>query len=162
MQNRRTVVVVLAGVVLAAVAARADELDRWEADTVRKISKQLCRSVKQIKNPQVQIAPDIAAAEGVHRSSDAGLIVVPRSGLEEGRSEDMAAVRTEKGAALGYLFAHQVVPVIDDESVPSSKLHRVEFVTEEGQRMPINCMLLAVRQLTDRSCCRGALNLCCA
>jgi len=53
------------------------------------------------------------------------------------------------GAALGYLFAYQVVPVIDDESVATKKLRRVQFVTDEGQRAEVNCMLLAVRQVTD-------------
>lgn len=147
MRSLKTVVAVFACLVLFVLSARAEELERVEAKVAHKMAKQLCAQAKRLKNQQLHIDPDVTRAEAVHRDRDAALIVVPQQGLKENRSANTEVVKADPGAALGYLFAYHLVPVIRDKPVPAKELRQVTVTDDQGTQVQMNCMLLAVRQL---------------
>jgi hypothetical protein len=147
MRSLKTVVAVFACLGLFVLSVHAQELERVEAKVAHKMAKQLCAQAKRLKNQQLHIDPDVTRAEAVHRDRDAALIVVPQQGLKENRNDNAEVVKTDPGAALGYLFAYHLVPVIRDQPVPAKQLRRVTATDDQGTQVELNCMLLAVRQL---------------
>lgn len=142
--------VVFFGVIgLLAVSVYAEDFERMEAKVAHKMAKQLCQRAKRLENPQVHIDPDVTQAEGAHRDQDAGLIVVPRHGLKDDLNQNANMAKKDPGASLGYLFAYHIVPVIRDKSVPVKELRRVTVADDTGKQVQVNCMLLAVRRVTD-------------
>jgi len=126
----------------------AEDLERMDADTAQKFGEKLSQAAVKFENPAVRITPDAATARGVHREREAALLLVPKKNLREGDDGDAQLVDSDPGAGLAYLFAYQVVPVIDGKSVADSKLYDVTLNSDEGEQS-VRCMLLAVRRLSE-------------
>ena len=129
-----------------APSLQANEFDSMPADLVQRLAPQLASQASKIENPQIKIEPDLNKANGVYFEGAAGLIIVPQSDLKE--SEELAAqFRTESGAALGYLFAFHLAPLVDGEPIKSDQLRSVNITDGSGAELYV--MLLTVRQVSD-------------
>ncbi len=138
-------VVCLALPVLAAVV---DGLEPIEAELAHRFGKLLADEADKVTKPQIKVTADPDKAVGLHVPEKVGILVVPQKDLKE--SEELAEkFKTEKGAALAYLFLYNLVPVIDGQPVDASRLRTVEIGDDNGMKHKVFVLLLAVRQLSD-------------
>lgn len=126
----------------------AEDLETIDSDTAQKFGAKLSEAAAKLKDPVVRITPDAAAAQGVHRDRDVALLLVPKKDLHEGDQGDAQLVGQDPGAGLAYLFAHQVVPVVDGKSIDGSKLYDITVDSDEGEQS-VRCMLLTVRRISE-------------
>jgi hypothetical protein len=133
---------------IPALAAVFDGLEPIEPDVAHRFGKILADEADKISKPQIKIAADPDKAVGLHVPQKVGVLVVPQKELKE--SEELAEkFKTEKGAALAYLFLYNLTPVIDGQPVDASRLRSVELADDNGGKHTVFVLLLAVRQLTD-------------
>ncbi len=124
----------------------AQELDTVQGEEAVKWGARLAKLAAKIEKPQVKIDPDPDRTNGVHVPDTLGLMVVPQKDLKE--SEELAAkFKEDAGAAIGYLFAYRVAPVIDGKTPDAGHLRNLKVTDDEGAEHSVHVFLLAVRQL---------------
>lgn len=136
------------GLLFTAAAAAAD-MESIDSDQAQAFAKKLCTLAEKMEGLPVKITADPTKANGVHRPSEAGVLIVPRKDLEEGGSELSDEVQQPSGAALAYLFAYNLVPVVDDQPAKPKALRSVVFTTDAGDVAEITCLLLTVKKTSD-------------
>ncbi len=136
-------------VALPGSTAVADELEAIDTGKAEEFAKVLSELAVDIGQQQVKIQPDPSKAQGVHRPQEAGLLLVPDKRLQAGASEVSDNVNRPTGASLAYLFAYHLAPVIDGKAAPAKDLHSVVYQSDEGDEARVNCLLLAVRKLSE-------------
>lgn len=135
-------------VVLAPSFVLANELDSIPTEEAQKWGARLSQAAAKVENPQVTIEADANKANGVHIPDLLGMIVVPQTDLKE--SEELAKrFKNESGAALGYLFAHHLLPIIDGSPVDAKRLRTVKVSDDDSPEHKVYACLLAVRQLAE-------------
>jgi len=134
---------------LGAVPALAEQLKEFEPQRAQRAAEILVSAAGKIEGPQVKIAADVSKAVGL-RLRDDGILAVPQKGLDEEKED--AAVNTDPGAALGYLFMSPGFSlVVQDRCVEAQKLRNVAITDNQGTERTIACFLLAVRQVDDEN-----------
>lgn len=132
------------GVMLVASSAMADELNEMGAELAQGYAKFLTEVMTKADGLQVKFDVDTDKAVGLVRE-DEGIIVVPKKGLKDGDEPD-AAVATEKGAGLAYIFMSQRFnPTIDGKPVDGAKLRKVKLPDEREA----TALLVTVRRIGD-------------
>ncbi len=134
--------------VCSSFALAAESLEAIPQDEAQKFGASMAKAASKIENPQITIDGDAKKANGAHVPDAVGVLVVPQKDLVE--SEEYAAkFKEEKGAALAYMFAYHLVPVIDGQTVDASKLRTISIYDDDGNEVEINVLLLAVRQVSE-------------
>ena len=135
-------------VVLAPSFLLADELDLIPTEEAQKWGARLSQAAAKVENPQITIEADAIKANGVHVPDLLGMIVVPQKDLKE--SEELAKkFKNESGAALGFLFAYHLLPIIDGSPVDAKRLRTVKVNDDDSTEHKVYAHLLAVRQLAE-------------
>jgi hypothetical protein len=126
----------------------AQDLQPVPENRAHSVAARLVELADKIDKPQVKIEADASKANGFHVPSKLGVLVVPQKDLKEGE-QSAAKTKVERGAPLAYLFAYQVVPLVDGKRVDVNRLRTIKVTDEEGQERRVHVLLLAVRQLAD-------------
>lgn len=126
----------------------ADDVKSIPADEVTKWGARFAKLADKIENPQIKIVADAGNANGVHVPDKFGIMIVPQQELKE--SEELAArFKSDSGAALAYLFAYHMVPVVDGQQIEADRLRSISFADEQGTERSVYTFLLTVRQLPE-------------
>ncbi len=133
---------------LSAVALAQAELETIDSETARQVAEQFSKQVQKFKKPQVKIKPDPSKANGVHKPNEAGVLIVPQKDLAEDKLRD--AAKSKAGAGVAFLFMYRLVPVVDGTGVSKEKMRSVTHTNENGDKIAINCLILAIRQVSDK------------
>ncbi len=133
---------------LSAVALAQAELETIDSESAKQVAEQFSEQVQKIKKPQVKIEPDPSQANGVHKPGEAGVLIVPQKDLTEDKLLD--AAKSKAGAGIAFLFMHRLVPVVDGKGVSKEKMRSVTYTNENGDKIAIYCLILAVRQVSDK------------
>jgi hypothetical protein len=142
---------VLAGAFAGSTLAQ-EELEPIERETATKFASRLSELAGRIEKPQVNIDAEPDKAVGLHRPRRAGVLVVPQKDLKEENADNeatKAAVKSENGAPLGYLFLYRIVPVHEDKPISTEKLRAVELTDDEGNVRPVTALLLSVKNVGE-------------
>jgi hypothetical protein len=96
----------------------------------------------------VKVEPDPGKANGVHKPEEVGVLIVPQKGLTEDKLRD--AAKAEAGAGVAFLFTYRLVPVVNGTAVAKEKMRSVTFTNDNGDKIEIHCLILAVRHVSDK------------
>jgi hypothetical protein len=130
------------------LSAHAAELEAIPSELAQQLAPQLVEQANKIERPKFKIDADTQGANGFHVPRKLGGLIVPQKGLKEG--EELAAKsKMDPGASLAYLFAYNVVPVVDGKRIDPNRFNSVMITDGEGQTHTVHVMLLSVRQLAD-------------
>ena len=133
---------------LSAVALAQAELESIESEAAKQVAEQFSEQVQKFKKPQVKVEPDPSKANGVHKRNEAGVLIVPQKDLTEEKLPD--AAKSKAGAGVAFLFTYRLVPVVDGIGVSKEKMRSVMHTNENGDKIAINCLILAIRQVSDK------------
>lgn len=133
---------------LSAVALAQAELETIESEAAKQVAKQFSEQVQNFKKPQVKVEPDPSQAIGVHKPNEAGVLIVPQKDLTEEKLRD--AAKSKAGAGIAFLFMYRLVPIVDGQGVSKEKMRSVTHTNESGDKIEINCLILAIRQVSDK------------
>ena len=133
---------------LSAVALAQAELESIDSETAKQVAEQFSEQVQKFKKPQVKVEPDPSQVNGVHKPGEAGVLIVPQKDLTEDKLRD--AAKSKAGAGVAFLFMYRLVPVVDGNGVAKEKMRSVTHTNENGDKTAIHCLILAVRQVSDK------------
>lgn len=143
---RKSVLFAAMTLLLAGAAARAEELEKIDAELTQKIGAHLVELFnKETKEPQVKFEGNPEKAVGLHLERD-GIIMVPIKTLKEGELDP--AIDSENGAGICYLFmSSDFNPLIDGKPVDAKKLRTVKFEDQEGNSRDTTALLVTAKRI---------------
>lgn len=131
--------------IFAPLAAQAVELDTMPAEQSTGIAAALAEQANAVEKLPAKVDPDIENARGLlSLDQQHGVLVIPAKGLSEDR--DNPALAEEKGAPVGLLFFHNVLPTDVEKK---DKLFTFNYTDENGQEREIRFAILTIRKFSD-------------